>query len=104
MNKKEFTIKFNEAARAREMLAQAILRGCGESYVSAVLASDLASEALTGLPSGHESDQALVFSEFTPDGDIVPMSWVLYMERFASEPMTVVRVSADVVADVKAAL
>jgi len=50
------------------------------------------------------SDMALIFSEFTPDGEVLPLSWVKQLERYATEPMTVVRVASNMVADVRKAL
>lgn len=50
------------------------------------------------------TDLALVFSEFTPDGELLPLSWVRQLQRLSTEPLTYIRVSRDAASDVTSCL
>jgi len=105
-----FAVRFERIIRSRALLAQAI-HADDESRMLEVAKltieenADLVDEIgdLLKLDDPRE-DRALVFSEFSPDGVVVPLSWVPQFERSSKEPVTWIRVSADMADSVLEAL
>lgn len=105
MSKKKIKENFERIIKTRAMLAQALqtsdesrilntAKACIEQNADLV---DLVGDLLD--LDSSENDFALLFSDVSPNGEIVPLSWVPQIDRYCDEPITVVRVSKSMIPD-----